>query len=34
MNRDHVTINWKFSRKMARQKFGYNRDNFTWSETY
>jgi transposase len=28
MNRDHVTINWKFTRKKARQKFGYNRNNF------
>jgi hypothetical protein len=33
MNRDHVTINWKFSRKKARQKFDHNRDNFTRSET-
>jgi transposase len=33
MNRDHVTINWKFSRKKARQKFGYNRDKFIRSET-
>jgi hypothetical protein len=22
MNRDHVVINWKFTRKKARQKFG------------
>jgi hypothetical protein len=23
MNRNQVTINWKFTRKKARQKFGY-----------
>ena len=28
MNRDRVTINWKFTRKKARQKFGYKRNNF------
>jgi hypothetical protein len=33
MNRDHVVINWKFTRKKARQKFGYKRNNFTLSET-
>jgi transposase len=33
MNRDRVTINWKFTRKKARQKFGYNRNKFTRSET-
>ena len=27
MNRDHVVINWKFTRKNARQKFGYKRTN-------
>jgi hypothetical protein len=24
MNRDHVKINWRFSRRAARRKFGYN----------
>ena len=33
MNRNQVTINWKFTRKKARQKFGYNRNNFMRSET-
>jgi transposase len=33
MNRDHVVINWKFTRKKARQKFGYKRNNFRLSET-
>jgi len=33
MNRDHVTIDWKFSRIKARQKFGYNRNKFIRSET-
>ena len=33
MNRDHFTINWQFTRKKARQKFGYNRNNITRSET-
>jgi transposase len=33
MNRDRVTINWQFTRKKARQKFGYNRNNITRSET-
>jgi hypothetical protein len=33
MNRDRVTINWQFTRKKARQKFGYNRNKFTRSET-
>ena len=33
MNRDRVTINWKFTRKKARQKFGYKRNKFTRSET-
>jgi len=32
MNRDRVTINWKFTRKKARQKFGYKRNKFTRSE--
>src|ERR1035437_6121198 len=33
MNRDRVTIDWRFTRKKARQKFGYNRNNITRSET-
>jgi hypothetical protein len=33
MNRDQVLINWKFTRKNARQKFGYKRNNFMLSET-
>jgi hypothetical protein len=33
MNRDHVTINLKFTRKDACQKFGYNRNEFILSET-
>jgi transposase len=33
MNRDRVTINWQFTRKKARQKFSYNRNNITRSET-
>jgi len=33
MNRDRVTIDWKFTRKSARQKFGYKRNNFNLSET-
>ncbi len=33
MNRHHVTINWQFTRKKARQKFGYERNNITRSET-
>jgi hypothetical protein len=33
MNRDRVTINWLFTRKKARQKFGYKRNNITRSET-
>jgi len=32
MNRIHVIINWKSVRKKARQKFGYNRNNFMQSE--
>jgi len=31
---DHVTINWQFTRKEARQKFRYERNNITRSETY
>jgi hypothetical protein len=33
MNRDHVVINWKFTRKKARQKFSYKRNKFRLSET-
>ena len=33
MNRDQVTINWKFTRKKARKKFGYEKNNFMRSET-
>jgi hypothetical protein len=29
MNHDKVTINWQFTCKKARQKFGYNRNNIT-----
>src|ERR1019366_9140691 len=31
MNRDRVTINWRFTRKQARFKFGYIRNNITRS---
>jgi transposase len=33
MNRDRVPINWGFTRKKARQKFGYDRNIITRSET-
>lgn len=33
MNRDRVTINWKFDRKQARHKFGYKRTSSKRSET-
>ena len=33
MNHDQVTINWQFTCKKARQKFGYNRNKFTRSKT-
>jgi len=33
MNRDRVAINWKFTRKKARQKFDYKRNKFRLSET-
>ncbi len=33
MNRDRIDINWKFTRKKARQKFGYKRNKFRLSET-
>jgi hypothetical protein len=32
-NRDRVKINWKFDRKKARKKFGYNRQSFRRSKT-
>ncbi len=31
MNRDQVTINWRFTRKQARLKFGYKRNHITRS---
>jgi len=33
MNRDRVKINWKFNRKAARRKFGYNRNPSMRSKT-
>jgi hypothetical protein len=33
MNRDRVTIAWKFDRKTARRKFGYKRKSFMQSKT-
>jgi hypothetical protein len=33
MNRDRVKIAWKFDRKAARKKFGYNRQHFKRSKT-
>jgi transposase len=33
MNQDRVTIDWKFTRKKARQKFRYKGNNFMRSET-
>ena len=33
MNRDRVTINWKFTRKSARQKFDYTRNKFILLKT-
>ena len=32
VNRDRVTIDWRFTRKAARQKFGYDKNSFTRSE--
>ena len=32
-NRDRITINWKFDRRAARRKFGYQRKRFTRSKT-
>ena len=31
INRDKTTIDWRFSRKKARQKFGYDKNSFTRS---
>ena len=33
MNRNHVTIDWQFTRRKARVKFGYKRNLFKMSET-
>jgi transposase len=33
VNRDRVNIDWRFTRKKARQKFGYDRNSFMRSET-
>jgi transposase len=33
MNRDQVIINWQFTRRKARKKFGYNRNKIARSET-
>jgi DDE superfamily endonuclease len=33
MNRTRTKINWKFDRKAARRKFGYNQKSFTRSKT-
>ena len=33
MNRNRVKINWKFTRKAARRKFGYKRKSFKRSQT-
>jgi transposase len=33
MNRGRVTINWQFTRRKARMKFGYIRNNFKLPET-
>jgi len=33
MNRDSVKINWRFSRKAARRKFGYQCKSSKWSKT-
>lgn len=32
-NRAHTKINWKFDRKAARRKFGYQKNSFTRSKT-
>jgi hypothetical protein len=31
MNRDNVTIDWRFTRKKARETFRYHRNSFTRS---
>jgi DDE superfamily endonuclease len=33
VNRAHVKINWKFSRRDARRKFGYHKNSFRRSQT-
>jgi hypothetical protein len=33
MNRNHITIDWQFTRRKARMKFGYRRHHFKLSET-
>lgn len=33
MNRNHTTIDWQFTRKKAREKFGYKRNKITRSKT-
>ncbi len=33
INRDKTTIDWRFSRKNARQKFGYDKNSFERSQT-
>jgi transposase len=33
INHEHTTINWQFTRKKARRKFGYTRNNIMRSET-
>jgi len=33
MNRNLVIIDWQFTRRKARDKFGYKRNNFMLSET-
>jgi hypothetical protein len=33
MNRDRVTIDWRFTRRKARMKFSYRRNYITRSET-
>jgi hypothetical protein len=33
INRDKTKIDWRFSRKKARQKFGYYKNSFTRSQT-
>jgi len=33
MNRDRITIDWQFTRRKAREKFGYKRNNIMRSRT-